>query len=66
MDKNRTKTAAHNYSRTDIAKIRTIAYSLWNKAGKPKNEDLHFWLLGESTLKNEKATMKGEKNGRSA
>ena len=31
--------------RLDI--IRKIAYSLWEKAGKPKDKSLDFWLLAE-------------------
>jgi ArsR family transcriptional regulator len=63
QDQKRTKVSARNYCSADIERIRKIAYSLWSKAGKPKNEDLHFWLLGENKLKKEKVAMKGEKNG---
>ena len=66
QDKNRKQATVRNYSRADIEKIRKTAYSLWDKAGKPGDQDLHFWLLGENKLKSEKIAMKGEKDGRSA
>lgn len=29
---------------------RELAYSLWEKAGKPESDGVHFWLEAEVTL----------------
>jgi hypothetical protein len=34
--------------------VRARAYELWEKAGKPPNRDLEFWVEAERRLKNER------------
>jgi hypothetical protein len=37
----------------DDEDIRTRAYDLWRKAGRPEDRDEEFWLLAEQQLRNE-------------
>ena len=35
--------------------IATVAYKLWEDAGKPKGRDTEFWLAAENQIKQPKA-----------
>jgi hypothetical protein len=41
------------YSPQDLETIRIIAYSIWEKKGKPENHTLDCWLEAERQLKRE-------------
>ena len=55
MTKSSTKTASCGYSTQDLDKIRTRAYYIWERKGKPTDQDFSIWLEAEKTLRKERA-----------
>ena len=45
-----TKTIEHS-KKVNESEIAVVAYSLWEKAGHPANQDLQFWLDAEAQLR---------------
>jgi hypothetical protein len=42
----------HNCYKTDEKEcIKKKAYELWDKEGRKKDSDLHYWLIAEKTVK---------------